>query len=143
MALQARCPTAQRLRLSPPAHELTAAAGIAPSSNDGGRSGPRRLAHYNESQPSRPPFAGKQGVLEPRRRRFLLWWSIERKRCEDEETESDVDFLVDVKPNHSSFSPGGLIADLEELLERKVEIVTENGLHWYIKNRILEEAKPL
>lgn len=56
---------------------------------------------------------------------------------------SDIDLLVEVGPEHSPFFPGGLIADLEDLLGRKVDIVTENGLHWYIKDRVLKEAIPL
>lgn len=57
--------------------------------------------------------------------------------------ESDVDLLVDVGPEHSAFFPGGLLADLEDLLGRKVEILTEEGLHWYIRERVLKEAVPL
>lgn len=33
--------------------------------------------------------------------------------------------------------------DLQDLLQRKVDVLTENGLHWYIKDGILKEAKPL
>jgi predicted nucleotidyltransferase len=51
-----------------------------------------------------------------------------------------VDFLIDVGANHSSWFPVRLILDLEELLERKVDIATENNLHWYIKGRVLKEA---
>ncbi|HAA30734.1 MAG TPA: DNA polymerase subunit beta [Cyanobacteria bacterium UBA8553] len=54
--------------------------------------------------------------------------------------DSDVDFLIDVGANHSSWFPVGLILDLEELLERKVDIATEDNLHWYIKERVLKEA---
>lgn len=57
--------------------------------------------------------------------------------------ESDLDLLVDVGPNHSPFFPGGLLIDLEELLGCKVDIVTEQGLHWYIRDRVLREAVPL
>ncbi|RJP24499.1 MAG: DNA polymerase subunit beta [Candidatus Abyssobacteria bacterium SURF_5] len=57
--------------------------------------------------------------------------------------QSDVDLLVDVGPDRTPFFPGGLLADLEELLGRKVDIVTEEALHWYIRERILEEAFPL
>lgn len=53
---------------------------------------------------------------------------------------SDVDLLVDVGPNHSPFFPGGLVADLEELLGRRVEVVTENGLHWYVRDKVLRDA---
>ncbi len=54
--------------------------------------------------------------------------------------ESDVDFLIDVGPNRTPFFPGGLIADLEDLLGCNVDIVTEDALHWYIRERVLKEA---
>jgi hypothetical protein len=54
-----------------------------------------------------------------------------------------VDLLVDVGPDPSPFFPGGLLADLEELLGRRVDVLTENALHWYIRDRILREARPL
>ena len=56
---------------------------------------------------------------------------------------SDVDFLVDLEEGRSLFDLGGLLMDLQGLLRRKVDVLTENGLHWYIKDRILKEAKPL
>lgn len=57
--------------------------------------------------------------------------------------ESDLDLLVEVGPDHSPWFPAGLIRDLEQLLGRKVDIVTEPALHWYIRERVLEEAAPL
>ena len=57
--------------------------------------------------------------------------------------QSDVDFLVEAGPNRSPWFPGGLIADLEELLGRGVDVVTENALHWAIRDRVLKEAVPL
>ncbi|OGR83596.1 MAG: DNA polymerase subunit beta [Elusimicrobia bacterium RIFCSPLOWO2_01_FULL_54_10] len=61
----------------------------------------------------------------------------------DARPESDLDILVDVAPVHSPFFPGGLSADLEELLGRKVDILTPGGLHWYIRDSVLKEAVPL
>jgi predicted nucleotidyltransferase len=57
--------------------------------------------------------------------------------------DSDIDFLVDMEKDRSLFDMGGLLMDLQELFGRKVDVVTENGLHWYIKNRIISEAKPI
>ena len=57
--------------------------------------------------------------------------------------DSDLDLLVDVGEGRSSFFPGGLIADLEELLGHEVDVVTANALHWYIRDRVLREAVPL
>ena len=56
---------------------------------------------------------------------------------------SDIDFLVDMEKGRSLFDLGGLLMDLQQLLNRKVDVVTENGLHWYIKERVLNEAKPI
>ena len=57
--------------------------------------------------------------------------------------QSDLDFLVEVGPAHSAWFPAGLVADLEDLLGIPVDVVTEDGLHWYIKEKVLEEARPL
>jgi uncharacterized protein len=57
--------------------------------------------------------------------------------------DSDVDFLVDLDEGRSLFDLGGLLMDLQKLLCRKVDIVTEKGLHWYIRDKILHEARPL
>lgn len=56
---------------------------------------------------------------------------------------SDVDFLVDVGPDRTPFFPGGLLADLEDLLGCRVDVLTEEGLHWYIRDRVKKEAVPL
>ena len=56
---------------------------------------------------------------------------------------SDVDFLVDMDPERSLFDMADLAADLEDLLGRKVDVVTENSLYWLIRRRVLKEAKPL
>lgn len=56
---------------------------------------------------------------------------------------SDVDFLVDFEPGRSLLDHSALVADLEELLGRKVDVVTERGLYWLLRRRILKEARPL
>jgi uncharacterized protein len=56
---------------------------------------------------------------------------------------SDIDMLVEVGENPSPWFPGGLIADLEELLGRWVHVVTVGALHSYIRDRVLQEAVPL
>lgn len=54
--------------------------------------------------------------------------------------QSDVDILVDLDPDRSLLDLGGLLMDLEELLGRKVDVATEKGLHWYIRDKVLKEA---
>jgi len=55
-------------------------------------------------------------------------------------SQSDVDILVDLEPGRSLLDLGGLLMDLEDLLGRKVDVVTEQGLHWYIRDKVLKEA---
>jgi predicted nucleotidyltransferase len=57
--------------------------------------------------------------------------------------DSDVDLLVRTGPQTSAWFPAGLVLDLEALLGRKVDVLTENALHWYIRDRVLSEAVPL
>jgi hypothetical protein len=57
--------------------------------------------------------------------------------------DSDIDFLIDAGPTTSSWFPAGLILDLEEILGRRVEVVTEKALNPYIRDSILREAIPL
>ena len=54
--------------------------------------------------------------------------------------ESDIDFLVDLEPGRSLLDLSGLLIDLQTLLGHKVDVVTEKGLHWYIRDKILAEA---
>lgn len=56
--------------------------------------------------------------------------------------DSDVDLLVEMGREHSPFFPGGLLADLEDLLGCKVDIVTEAALFWPIREKVLKEAVP-
>jgi predicted nucleotidyltransferase len=54
--------------------------------------------------------------------------------------KSDIDLLVDFEDGRSLFDVIGLKQDLEEMLNRSVDIVTEESLHWYIKDRVQNEA---
>ena len=56
---------------------------------------------------------------------------------------SDVDLLVKVGPDPSPWFPGGLVAQLEELLGRRVQVITERGLDDLLRERVLEEAVSL
>ena len=57
--------------------------------------------------------------------------------------DSDVDFLVDLESGRSLFDLGGLLTDLQNLLGRKVDVVTENSLRPRIRERVKREAVPL
>ncbi len=56
---------------------------------------------------------------------------------------SDVDFLVEMEPGRSLLDLGGLLIDLEGLLGRPVDVVTERGLKPRIRPRVLNEAVAL
>ncbi|HIJ72887.1 MAG TPA: DNA polymerase subunit beta [Candidatus Hydrogenedentes bacterium] len=57
--------------------------------------------------------------------------------------DSDIDFLVKASDSTSPWFPVGLMLELEELLGRKVDVVTEDALHWYIREKVLAQAVPL
>jgi hypothetical protein len=61
----------------------------------------------------------------------------------DAHENSDIDLLVDLEPERSLLDQAALVLDLEELLERKVDVVTESSIYWLLRRRILNEARPL
>ncbi len=54
--------------------------------------------------------------------------------------DSDIDFLIDVTAETSPWFPVGLIHDLEKLLGRRVEVVTERALNKDLREKVLQEA---
>ena len=81
-------------------------------------------------------IAAKHGAFNVR-----IFGSVAR----GEETEtSDIDFLVDYDLDKiTPWFPGGLLMDLQDLLDYEIDIVTETGLSHLIKERVMAEAKPL
>ena len=61
----------------------------------------------------------------------------------DARPDSDVDVLVEVEKGRSLMDLGGLLMELQELLGRNVDVVTEKGLKPRIRDRVLREAIPL
>lgn len=57
--------------------------------------------------------------------------------------ESDLDLLVQMEEGRSLLDLVGLWQDLEELLGRRVDVVSEGGLSPYLRSRVLAEAVPL
>jgi len=72
--------------------------------------------------------------------RVRLFGSVARGQADD---KSDIDFLVEMETGRSLFDLGAIQYELQELLGRQVDIVTERGLKPRIRNRILAEAIPL
>ena len=57
--------------------------------------------------------------------------------------ESDIDLVVDLEPGRNLLDLGGLQMDLQELLERPVDLKTESSLRRDIRERVLREAVSL
>lgn len=56
---------------------------------------------------------------------------------------SDLDLLVEYVPGHGGFAFVDFCDQVEELLARKVDVVTEKSLHPLIRDKILAQAVPL
>lgn len=80
-------------------------------------------------------IAAKHGATNIR-----VFGSVARDQAKQ---SSDLDLLIDVGPNTSSWFPAGLILDLENLLGCRVEVVIENGLNPQIRERVVSEAIPI
>jgi hypothetical protein len=80
-------------------------------------------------------LAAKHGVSKVR-----VFGSVARR---DETPESDVDFLVEAGLRTSPWFPAGLVVDLEDLLGRRVEVITERALKPDLRERVFKEAVPV
>ena len=56
---------------------------------------------------------------------------------------SDVDLLVDMQAGRSLLDLVGLQQDFERLLGQQVDVLTENSISPYMRERVLREARPL
>ena len=61
----------------------------------------------------------------------------------DSGPESDVDLLVKMEEGRSLLDLSAMVLDLKELLGVNVDVVSEDGLYWLLRRRILKEARPL
>lgn len=69
-------------------------------------------------------------------RRAAFFGSIVRGEMTD---ESDIDILVEFEGRKSLLDLAGLKLDLEDALERRVDLLTYRSLHPLLKDRILAE----
>jgi uncharacterized protein len=77
-------------------------------------------------------LAAKYGATDVR-----VFGSVARGEADD---ASDIDFLVRMAPGRSLFDLGGLLMDLQDLLGRRVDVVTERGLRPRVREQVLGEA---
>ena len=54
--------------------------------------------------------------------------------------DSDIDLLVTLAPGISALALGGLLLDAQDLLGRRVDVVTEASLHPILRDRVLADA---
>jgi predicted nucleotidyltransferase len=71
-------------------------------------------------------------------RNVRIFGSVARKEATE---RSDIDILVD--PVRRRFDPVRLAIHLEDLLHRKVDVVSENSLYWLVQPQVIAEAVPL
>jgi predicted nucleotidyltransferase len=57
----------------------------------------------------------------------------------EEKEDSDLDVLVELEEGKSLLDLVALKLELEEVLERKIDVATYNALHPEIRERVLEE----
>jgi predicted nucleotidyltransferase len=80
-------------------------------------------------------LARKYGI-----RRVRLFGSVVRG---EDRPDSDLDVLVEFEPGRSLLDLVGFGQDMEDLLGRKVDVVSERGISPYLEPYIRAEATPL
>ncbi len=77
-------------------------------------------------------LASRHGITQVR-----VFGSMTRADAHD---DSDVDLLVTLAPGTSALALGGLLLDAQELLGRKVDVVTEASLHPLLREQVVAQA---
>lgn len=80
-------------------------------------------------------LASRRGVTGVR-----VFGSMSRGDASD---DSDVDLLVTLTPGTSALALGGLLLDAQELLGRRVDVVTEASLHPALREQVVASSVPL
>jgi predicted nucleotidyltransferase len=83
-------------------------------------------------------LARKRGITSVR-----IFGSMSRGDGSGSSDGSDVDLLVTLTPGTSGLALGGLLLDAQELLGRRVDVVTEASLHPALRDRVVSSAVPL
>ena len=94
-----------------------------------------RLDEFQNKRQAILQIARRHGAINVR-----VFGSVSRGEAR---ADSDIDFLVDLEQGRSLLDLGGLLMDLQELLDCRVDVVTEKGLRPRIRERVLREALPL
>src|SRR5690625_432796 len=76
--------------------------------------------------------AGEHGIKNVR-----IFGSVSRH---EDGPESDLDLLRELKEDRSLFDLIRFKQEIEDLLEVKVDVATENSIHWSMKEDVLNEV---
>jgi predicted nucleotidyltransferase len=80
-------------------------------------------------------LASKHGAYDLR-----IFGSVARG---ESSAESDIDLFVRMEEGRSLLDLSALVLDLRELLGIRVDVISEDGLYWLLRRRILKGAKPI
>ena len=72
--------------------------------------------------------------------RIIVFGSFARGEADE---SSDLDLPIEVEGPTPPWFPGGLVADLEALLGRRVDVIEPDALREGMRTRVLQEAVPL
>ena len=96
---------------------------------------PLTITSLGESRDAILSAAAAHGVRDVR-----VFGSVARG---DAGAGSDVDLLVVLDPDRSLVDLGAFLMDVQDLLDCRVDVVTEAGLKPRLRERVLSEAVPL
>lgn len=88
-----------------------------------------------EIQEKLAPIMAKYGI-----KHAAVFGSVSRG---DDRPESDVDILIEIGQPMGLFTYSRFIQEMEDLLQRKVDVVTNNSINKFIKPYILPELKTI
>lgn len=93
------------------------------------------VAHLQENRQAVLALAARYGVHNVR-----VFGSVARGEADE---SSDYDLVVELPPGCGLFEHAALIGELQTLLGRRVDVVSDRGLKARIREQILAEAVPL
>ena len=86
----------------------------------------------------------RDSILDPARRHGVRSVCVFGSRARGDASDgSDLDLLIEPGETRSFSFPGGLVADLEDLLGCRVDVVTPTALEPSVREAVLQEARVL
>jgi len=73
-------------------------------------------------------------------RNIRVFGSVARGEADE---ESDLDLVVDLEPGRTFFDLGGLVYELGELLECRIDVVMDGAMSERLARNVARDARPL